>query len=606
MCGLAGITFSTDKKRIRQMVDLMAHRGPDGKSYYEDDFLSLGHTRLSIIDLSEAGIQPMFREDFVIVFNGEIYNYIEIRKELKDYGVKFYTDTDTEVILAAYQFWGDEFIHKLNGMFAFSIYNKKTKKITLYRDPFGIKPLYYYKDNVNNLFFASEIKPLLNDSFVRNVNVKVLLDFLILGIDDYSEDTFFENIKQLLPGHKLIYDFSTKGLYIESYYNLDKSSRDLKLKVHSDEIESLLVKSIKLHLRSDVKIGTCLSGGLDSSIIAMISAKILKESSKQEEDNLYQAIHARSIIASKDESAYAMKVSELAKIELVIIEPSYKEFDRDIEKCQYYQEQPFNSPSVYMQYAVMKKAKEEKIKVMLDGQGADEVFLGYERYYVPFFIESIKSQGIKNFIKTVRLARDNSRYSFLKLLAFIGYFYFYPIRRFILFNRFSFVKSKYRKIVIHEMKKLLFNTSSTRGVQLKEISKYQLPHLLRYEDRNSMANSVEARVPFLEKELVQRALSLNYYDKIKDGFTKHSLRIFATKILPESIAWRKIKFGFESPDEIWLKTHSEKMKNEISNSIILKKILKKTSMVENISNQVKWRLYSIALWERLYEMKIKE
>lgn len=600
MCGISGIinrsTESVDKDEIKKINDLIAHRGPDDEGFYFEKNFAFGHRRLSILDLSSDGHQPMhFLDKYVITYNGEVYNYLEIKEELQKEGYVFHSHTDTEVILASYDKWGAECVNKFNGMWAFAIYDKEKEIIFCSRDRFGVKPFCYTEVN-DKFVFGSELKQLLEFYKERFVNKKILIDYLVIGYENHTNETFFENIFQLEQSHNLIYDLKTNRFEIKRYYDIKENEIKLDENSSVDAYKSKLIEAITLRLRSDVKVGTCLSGGLDSSSIAAIASKIYKKKS----DDKFTAIHAKSSEKNSDESFFAQEVAYTCNLDLNIIEPKQDEFINNIDDVIYTQEEPFGSPSIFMQYFVMKKAKEIGCTVLLDGQGGDETLLGYERYYPAYLI----SLGFFDFIKGFFNVSKNSKLSKKQLFSYFIYFTKSKIRIQRLKGKSRFIKNKFLDLASFDI--LEKNSKSYLNLfelQHEEIFHTQVPHLLRYEDRNSMRHSIETRLPFIDFRAVETALTINNKYKIKDGWTKYILRKTVDKILPNSIVWRKNKFGFEAPTKSWI--------NSIENEII--KSIKKSKILTIISNGIdfdkletnqKWKLFNIAKWEQIYNVEI--
>jgi asparagine synthase (glutamine-hydrolysing) len=578
---------------------LIIHRGPDDEGYYFGDMFAFGHRRLSILDLSKDGHQPMhYLERYTITYNGEVYNYLEIREELINNGYIFHSNTDTEVILASYDKWGKECVNKFNGMWAFAIYDNQKEIIFCSRDRFGIKPFYYTKID-NKFIFGSEIKQLLEFYPQRYVNKHIMMDYLVIGFEDHTNETFFENIYKLEASHNLIYNLKTNNYNIERYYNICKNDNVNNLtEAQSINIyKKKLENSIELRLRSDVKVGTCLSGGLDSSSIATIASKKYNKTAKHK----FTAIHAKSTEGANDESKYAKDVEKFSNLNLHIIEPTNNDFLNNIDEIIYTQEEPFSGPSIFMQYFVMKKAKEENCKVMLDGQGGDETLLGYERYYPAYLLDLNFFDALKDFFSVSK----NSKLTSIQLLQYIVYFTKYKLRIKRLKIKNKYLKHEYLNIISEDMiEKNSKNYLDIFKLQEEEIFKTQMPHLLKYEDKNSMRNSIETRLPFIDYNVLETALNLNSKLKIKNGWTKYILRKSIENDLPKNIVWRKNKFGFEAPDKSWLDLIDNKMKNSINNSSIINTIANKLDF-NTIDKYQKWKLFNIAEWERIYDVQIK-
>ena len=598
MCGIGGIINKNNKSveelLILQMTDIIAHRGPDSSGSYLYKNIAFGHRRLSILDLSSSGHQPMkYLDDLVITYNGEIYNFIEIREELIQKGYIFDSNSDTEVILKAYHCWGKTCVNYFNGMWSFSILDIKQKIVFCSRDRFGVKPFYYIENN--DLFsFGSEISQLLPFLPNRILNKKVALDYLISGIEECSNETFFKDIYLLKGGHNLVFDLKTNSYEIERYYNLKLS--DQKNTSVDDYIQELK-RSITLRLRSDVKVGTCLSGGIDSSTISSFASKLYQNSNEK-----FMAIHAKSSEYKTDESEFAKIVSKIANINLNFVEPSYSDFKSNILSIIKIQQEPFGSLSIIMQYFVFKKAKELGCIVMLDGQGGDETLLGYERYY-PAIVKSKK--GIAK-LKALLQSSKNSRLSLLDTIKYQYYFSNYKLR----LKRLKFKNSFYKSEILneYESEELRIISESYNDIsilQKNEIESSQLPHLLKYEDRNSMANSIESRLPFLDYKLVELSLNTNNSLKIKDGWTKFILRKAAETILPKEIVWRKTKLGFNAPEKTWTKEFENEMIKEIQQSEILNNFIDfKKLYFKNLDLRTKWRLYNFSAWEKEFKVKL--
>jgi len=600
MCGISGIINKNGAKvnpnEIKKINDLISHRGPDDEGFYFGKNFAFGHRRLSILDLSSNGHQPMhYLGKYIITYNGEVYNYLEIKEELKKDGYIFHSNTDTEVILASYDKWGKKCVNKFNGMWAFAIYDKEKEIIFCSRDRFGIKPFYYTEIN-DKLVFGSEIKQLLEFYDKRFINQKVLMDYLVIGYENHTEETFFENIFELCPSCNLIYDLKQNKYRIEKYYNIQNEILNLDEQSSIEEYERRIYESVEMRLRSDVKVGTCLSGGLDSSTIAAIASKKYFEKTNEK----FIAIHAKSIEKETDESFFAKEVSKYCNLDLNIVEPSCKEFIDVIDEVIYTQEEPFGSPSIFMQYYVMKKAKDIGCTVMLDGQGGDETLLGYERYYPAYLI----SLGFAKFFKSFFNAVNNSKLSKKQLIQFFIYFTNPKIRLYYLKKNNKFIKEEYFNKINKEI--LEKNTRSYLNIfdlQYIEIFSTQLPHLLRYEDRNSMRHSIETRLPFLDYKVIETALSIKSRFKMKNGWTKFILRKVADKILPENIVWRKNKFGFEAPTKSWLESIKVEIKESIESSGIIKEITHNLN-INSLNEKQKWKLFNIAKWEQVYNVKI--
>lgn len=602
MCGIS-ILVGQDTSQIIQMNDLIKHRGPDADDFYYGEGFAFGHRRLSILDLSPDGKQPMVHKKTgnIITYNGEIYNYLEIKKELIEKGHQFFTKTDTEIILAAYDEWGESCVQKFNGMWAFAIFDKHKNQLFVSRDRFGVKPLYIYKD-ANRIAMGSEIKQLLVFTKAQ-ANRDVLTGFLITGLLDFSEETFFKGIYKLKASHNYVIDLKRLEIKESCFFDIENGLLDKNITFeHSlERFGDLIKSSVNLRLRSDVKVGTCLSGGLDSSTIAALASDMYKG------DGQFQGIFARSTEKQNDESEYAFAVANHKNIELNTIQPTYEDFAKSVDEVVYTQEEPFVSPSIFMQYFVMEKAKEVGCKVMLDGQGGDETLLGYEKYYPSVLLEEFRRGGQAGFIKAFRDAfENNKRFSLIKLLKYSFAMAIWQLRLIGHCFKARMVKGQYFLSNYWYLKRLSKSVvTSPFSLQRFEIFHTNLPSLLRYEDKNSMRHSIEARLPFLDYRLVEYNLNLPGQYKIKEGWAKFILRKFLDGKLPYEVIWRKRKLGFESPAQTWLKKHEHIMRAEIKDSRILNKICHDgLYKVNALNGDIFWRLYSIAVWERIYQVKL--
>lgn len=596
MCGIAGI-ISRDPNYIqpgmlRAMCNVLAHRGPDGKGIWqnEDNSVGFSHTRLAIIDLSEAAAQPMhYLGRYSIVYNGEIYNYIEIRRELKNAGYQFRTESDTEVIMAAYDFYGPDCVCHFDGMFAFAIWDEQERNLFVARDRFGEKPLYYHKTN-EQFFFASEMKALWEIAVPKAVNRKMLLNYFALGSVQNPSDksqTFFEQIYSLLPAHYMLYKAQSGTFAINPYWKLESQHQPKPNgKNYVETFKELLSQSIIRRLRSDVQVGCSLSGGLDSSSIAAMVTTMLGPEKAGSSFKTYSAVFPGF---DKNESSFVDEVAGFLKLENYKTTPDADGLIKDFEKLCYHQEEPFSSSSIYAQYKVMQLAAANGTKVLLDGQGADETMAGYHKYlhwYLQelvshnrfFALQKAKRQfsahnihiqwGIKNFLAAMLPAQaaitlEKREYAYLTGNHEVSKSLLGEVRG----REWDGI---YKPIVTRLNDILYFNTMESG-----------LEELLRFADRNSMANGVELRLPFLNAQLVQFIFNCPTSVKIHDGYTKWILRQSMNDKLPASIIWRTDKIGYEPPQKQWMQNsrlvdymHEAKRKlvnNDLLRSTVLDK-----------------------------------
>jgi asparagine synthase (glutamine-hydrolysing) len=585
MCGIAGI-IQTDGsgyglEHLKKMTDALSHRGPDGEGWWQNGSgkVLLGHRRLSIIDLSGAGKQPMhYLDRYTIIHNGEIYNYIELKEELQKQGYSFQTKTDTEVIAAAYDYWQDECVEQFDGMFAFAIWDNEDEVLFAARDRFGEKPFFYYRDD-QKFLFASEMKALWAAGVERRPNLKMLFNFITIGYVDNPEipaETFFEHIGKLPPAHRLTCFTSLNDLSIDRYWEID--SEDINDRIKDEEaieqFNHLFQTSVKRRLRSDVSVGTSLSGGLDSSSVIAIASLLSAPHSS------FTAFTAVFPGFERDESPFAKRVAEDFNLEHFITNVNEGDLINDLEKICYQQEEPFGSASVIAQYKVYELAKQHNIKVLLDGQGADEILAGYPKYYKWYWQELFRKLRLfrSGELKAARQLGVTEEFGLKNAIAawFPDFasivlerqYLLHALRHEDLTKEFVQLQSKeayYTAPAYYNLTGVLhFNTFS-----------HGLEELLRYADRNSMGHGREIRLPYLSHELVEFLFSLPSKFKIRKGYTKWLLRKAMTEKLPGEIAWRKDKVGFEPPQKQWMHHNAvQQMIKEAKAKLVSEKILK--------------------------------
>jgi asparagine synthase (glutamine-hydrolysing) len=579
MCGIAGVWFLNnslveDSSVIKRMTDSISHRGPDGEGhwYSPDGALHLGHRRLAIIDLTNGGKQPMqFGDKFVIVFNGEIYNYIELKQELLRKGHNFTSESDTEVVLAAYLEWGTNCLSHFDGMFAFALYDLGQNKLFCARDRFGEKPFYYSFFN-GNFYFASEMKALWAAGVPRNPNYSLFYNYFVHDLVENpfeQTNTFFSDIFKLKAAHYFIYG-GEENVSQKKYWELNiNASEDLTLPEASERFMELLDSSVKRRLRSDVPVGTSLSGGLDSSTIVALISKTLKNN---------HTFSARFKDFKKDEGTYIDMVrKEFSTIHHDIF-VNVDDFILELDKLIYHQEEPFQTGSIFAQYCVYRESRKHSIPVMLDGQGADELLCGYDKDFKFYFRELIQ-QGKKteDFLQQI-----NANHSIDLVPTFKeGLRHRFPD----LYQSLSRYKKMFSNSLPMGVSKEFHISFSSKsfpfydGDDLKTTLKYELVNqglekLLRFADRNSMAHSVEVRLPFLNHELVEFVMSLKSNLFLHNGWSKAILRKGVKEILPPEIVYRKDKIGFEAPHGEWIKNNQlTEMKNDFRSKLVSDKII---------------------------------
>jgi len=560
MCGIAGILSADAGKispeRLKQMTDAIAHRGPDGEGGWvsASGLAGLGHRRLAIIDLSPAGVQPMhYLGRYTIIHNGELYNYPELRSLLQSNGYVFQSRTDTEVIVAAFDHFGSGCLQYFDGMFAFAIWDEQEKTAFLARDRFGEKPLFFYRDD-EQFLFASELKALWAAGIKKESNPKMLFNFLTIGYTQNPQDgfeTFFQDIYKLPARSFLVYRPLEGIIEVSSYWDIEiAQTQSIKEDAAIDTFCSLLDTSINRRLRSDVRLGTSVSGGLDSSAIV---AGILRQPDAPRPMLSFSALFPGF---EKDESSYVRLLTDHFSLENYPTTPTAADLVRDFEQLAYHQEEPFLSSSIYAQFQTFRLSAAHNVKVMLDGQGADELLAGYHKYYSWYWQELYRSDK-KAFALELEAARESGvsdRWSWKNRLAahlpvYAGIFL--KKKRTAQQRRSSdlsrdFVRqygeSYYDIPHIDRLSGILYYNTFMNGME----------ELLRYADRNSMAHGVEVRLPFLNHELVEFVFSLPSHFKIREGWTKWLLRRSMEDILPPAIVWRRDKTGYEPPQRLWM------------------------------------------------------
>lgn len=562
MCGIAGIIQSNPngytRDHLQKMTDALAHRGPDGEGHWcnESNTVLLGHRRLSIIDLSEAGHQPMqYRDRYTILHNGEIYNYIELREKLQQKGYSFRSQTDTEVIVAAYDHWKEDCLQQFDGMFAFVIWDKQNKELFAARDRFGEKPFFYYYQD-GRFLFGSEMKALWAAGIEKTANLKMLFNFITIGYTDNPdrrEETFYEHIHKLPAASFLKFSFVYFSHTVKTYWEVDpeKQNKEISDAEAIEEFGQLFNTSVKRRLRSDVPVGTSLSGGLDSSSVIATAHPLATPHSP------LASFTASFPGFEKDELPYAKEVANRFQLQQHIVNARAEDLLNDWEKLCYHQEEPFGSASIYAQYKVFELAKQQHVKVLLDGQGADELLAGYHKYYKWYWQELFRNGKLSG-RKELASARElGIREPFTwknKIAAWFPSFASIVMERQYLLK--ALAHPGLTKEFVQQQSKEAYYTPpdhfTLNGVLYYNTFIHGLQELLRFADRNSMAHGREVRLPFLSHELVEFIFSLPAHFKIRQGRTKWLLRETMKHQLPDSIVGRKDKVGFEPPQQQWM------------------------------------------------------
>jgi len=667
MCGITGIVDFNKGLEVltvtKSMADAIKHRGPDDEGYVffnEEDMviaggkdtardvwesnlpysskqnientngsysLGLGHRRLSILDLSAAGHQPMCTDDgrFWITYNGEIYNYLELAEELTSKGHQFKTNTDTEVLLHAYLEWGHECVDKFNGMWAFVIYDKTENKLFGSRDRFGVKP-FYYIHNDNYFAFASEQKALLKiPSFEKQLNSTAVYDYLVLGKSEMEKESFFKGIMELPPSHSFSFDLKTKNFKEWKYYSLSFNSgweriNKNTLSDYTEEINHLIFNAINIRLRSDVSVGTCLSGGLDSSSIVCVINKLLSEQVLEQVGQKQKVFTAGYDDPAIDESSWAEMVVNQTKTSWHRVYPNPDDFILEFEDMVYAQDIPSFSAATYAQYKVMQLASENGVKVTLDGQGCDELFGGYAVHFTSYMAEAIKRGAIGTVGANLMNLGNNfadpaiiTRYPANVLMANLFSTYFknrgFRNRK----KEFQYVENNFWD-EHKERLAYLFHSIPTSLNQLlhTQLTGPDLKVLLKAGDRNSMRFSVESRVAFSDDiNLIEYVFGIPSSYKVKNGTSKYLLRESMKNILPKEIVQRKNKLGFDTPEKKWF-NHLEPQLREIVSTQQQDGFIKWEELNKNWDQLFKeamntstirlWRLINFALWKKVFQV----
>lgn len=673
MCGIAGIINFSGKinnipRHISVMTETLRHRGPDGEGFLitndsgtisahgkdtpenvtaspvnyaptvslmgissENIQFALGHRRLSIIDTSPAGHQPMCDSEkkIWIVFNGEIYNHIELREELSQKKISFKTDTDTEVILQSYLHWGEDCVKHFNGMWAFVIYDIRKNFLFGSRDRVGVKPFYYYTDSTV-FVFASEQKALLKLPFVKSgINFKAASDFLAGDIQyiERGEENMFKNIFEILPAHNFRIDLNTKSFQKWCYYSLTANTShssfdENKFETYRNETEKLLVNSVKLRLRSDVPVGSCLSGGIDSSAIVSIMGKLAKDGYKINLGGNLQVFTLAFKDLAIDESKWAKYVVDQTNAEWNLVYPGADDLIKDFQDMNYAQDIPVCSTGTYAQFQLMRKAKEKGIKVILDGQGGDELFGGYTSHSIVLWKELIRKGKLGKLYSEIsydgklsfnlkQLIKDYSKNKFAYLAPLSAQQIF--LKSYFKQNYFlnpEVVNEYVRKGGMQSEQKVSRSCSLNEAL-LKDFTNTRLKMYLKYEDRSSMWHSVEARTPFADDHtLAEYVFNIPGCYKIHNGINKHLLREAARNYLPKEIRERKDKLGFVTPIDTWIKQAKSQwldcFDDSMNDFIDVTKIKNHPDKFFNIRNHTEgvrvFRTISFAVWKKLFNL----
>ena len=600
MCGLCGVVElgrPPARESVDRMLNDLAHRGPDGRGVFAEDDVCLGHLRLAIIDLSDAGLEPFASDDgrFQLVFNGEIYNYLELREELRGKGHRFHSETDTEVLLAGYREWGSSCVERFNGMWAFAIWDAERRTLFASRDRLGIKPLYYRLDD-GRLTFASE--PWVLEG--GGPNVGVVRDYVEQGYLDQGDETFFAGVRRVPPAHSL--EFGPRGFRIERYWLLEAHEPPQNA---TAAVREMFLDAVRLQLRADVAVGTCLSGGIDSSSIAVGVAYNGHERQKTvtayfDDPGFDERPYARAVVRETGADSYwiTFTASDLVESLPAIVQA---------------QGEPFGSTSICAGWYVMREAKRAGLTVMLDGQGGDELFAGYRGYF---------GYRLSDLLRTGRVAEAGAELrAFAQVngprwaaVALVNPHVPERVRlaaRARLRGSASLAAPELRALPPANGDESFAFSDRLRRQQQLVLSRRGLPELLRYEDRNSMAHSLEARVPLLDHRLVELAFSLPGDELIRRGETKSVLRRALADLLPPEVRNRRDKLGFVTPEAGFLRAELGALAADVFASrsfaergfvdaVAARRRLERHRRGELDAGMELWRVLNLELWAQRF------
>lgn len=598
MCGIVGFTGEGDRKILKKMSDSIFHRGPDDEGFIEYKNFNVGFRRLAIIDLTK-NIYPVTNEDkeIEVVLNGEIYNYQELREILRDKNHRFKTKSDTEVIAHGYEEWGENVVQYLRGMFVIVIMDKRNNKLFIARDRVGIKPFYYTEYN-NRIIFGSEIKALFTGFNVkREADHESVHKFLAYRIHDIDKNTFFKNVKRLLPGHFMSIE-NDGNFRIEKYWNPNFNpnfSSEKSDNEYAIEFREKFLETVDLHLISDVPVGTTLSGGLDSSGITSLASKIYKEKNSKEKLYSFSAVHPGETV---NEEEYIDEVVNFTGVESIKIQPELDDFWNELTTWTYFQEEPVISTAPYAYYVVMREAR-KYVTVILSGQGGDELLAGYIPYFMSYWQSGFDQGMPQKSIAELYSGRDiYLKYVLSKLDD--------------LFRKNERIRPLdfLNKPSDFKMEPFVHKRNLNERL-FQDVTSTTTPCLLRYEDKNSMANSLESRVPFYDHVMVEYIFNLPIDQKIKQGWNRYVYRNAMKDLMPEKNRLRRSKIGFTNPEWEWIErrkdnfldifTSKEFKSREFWNA---DKIVEgfKLALETKIRGDVLffWRVFSVEMWMRTY------
>ena len=668
MCGISGLISSEVivADHLAAMNSLIRHRGPDDEGYVllsedaalciaGDDTdrealeapipwapkqyiagvkteakLAFGHRRLSIVDLSPLGHQPMSYGDgrYWITYNGEVYNHLELRSKLEAAGYSFVSHSDTEVILAAYDFWGEQCLSRFNGMWAFAIYDRKNNTLFFARDRFGVKPFYYWMSADGQLAFGSEIKQFtVLPGWQARINGQRAYDFLVWGISDHTDETLFAGVYQLRPGHCALLDVGSwrdtvladGRITTNAWYQLTAREFSGSFTEASEEFRRLLTESVKLRLRADVTVGSCLSGGLDSSSIVCVMNELLR---KQDANALQKTFSACSDVTRFDERNWIDEVVNFTEVDAHYVYPPLRDLFGESPNITWHQDEPFGSTSIYAQWNVFRLAAENGVKVMLDGQGADEQLAGYHGFFAPRLASLFRGLHWVSLIREISAMHQFHGYSPIQAAKFLARSQLPEPMKNMLRRNFGYAHVTPEWIDLERVgvkpvnpfaKSGADGSEDIRTLSIAQLTSSNLQMLLHWEDRDSMAHAIESRVPFLDYRLVEFVVGLPDEYKLAGGVTKRVLRSGMSGVIPDVIRDRMDKLGFVTPEETWVRERApdlfrEKLELAIRNSQgVLKSeannVLEAMISGERSFNFGVWRMINFGEWMERFSVK---
>jgi len=608
MCGVAGAVGEGGALRdaVARMSMAVAHRGPDDAGIWHDTGIVLAHRRLSIIDLSPHGHQPMLSScgRYVIALNGEIYNYLELRAELMQAGETFRSQSDTEVLLVAFRRWGPDCLAKLNGMWAFVIWDRREQRVFAGRDRFGKKPL-YYRSVGRRMYFASEIKALLEvDAAPREVDVEALADFCAERVSDHTDATFFRGIKQLPPAHYLWW--ADGSVAVSRYWTLELRERGDYERPDPEKLAWLIEDAVRLRLRADTPVGCLLSGGIDSSSVTCLAARGVPPSSTL---RAFSTVHDPPVDEAKGIESV---VKAYPQIRCEADQPTAQDFWRDLDGCLWHQDEPFGDASMLAHFRLMRVVRGAGIKVLLSGQGADEVFGGYPGHLWHYLGTRVRIGELRALVKCWRAASTRSP---VPLSTAAVYSMPHPVewrvRRVRARLDLDWLAPEFREttVELHRGCRSLDASDPSDRVLHDAIAHRTIPAFLHYEDRNSMAFGVECRVPFLDYRLVQYAFSLPPAAKFEGGRTKALLRSAMAGVVPADILHQSRKQGYPAPLSEWLRAWDPDRRDRCIKAVASCALIHKAAWRKRLDRFERgddamlpavWRGIVVALWHRRF------